>query len=558
MGAALLSVVPAGTASAVDPTCVFTTGDVRTYVGPNGGSWANPANWSPPGIPNDNTSGNAVPETSTTYVCIGSDTSVYMDADELFDAPSSSGWVQLQGYWLGARSTLQVRPGVALFNNDATKPSVTEETSTIDATSAYVGGQGTLLVKGDLSVAASSATGASSLTSAHGTQPTVASEGHLDIDTTGRLLLPALGVQMVRGYDVVVHGRLQMTGTGFLAPDYDTSVTVEPAGVYEFGGVGGFYEGPAESPVDPTTLINRGTLLKTGVGTTSLIGTTNYTQQGSGTVVVTGGTLAFAGGTVYSAEVSGGQQLSTAECAPHGSNEPCVAETNPGVDRSSVTFRVPSSDDHAAVQLTENADLDFTAHAPDLTTGSTDPALITFRLGAAVVGTTRPADVQVVHDNEPQNLPTCPASGLPAGATNCVDRQASTYVAATGNIYMVVRTTDTSRYVCHKEDLTAPTILSATAGRWTKVRKPIRVTTRTDEPGTVAVAGVVRARGVKLRVGPSSATAAANQDTPVTVKLKRKQARKLKGVEKVKVVLTVTVTDLAGHATSRTVKVNLT
>jgi hypothetical protein len=550
----VLTVVPAGTSTAADPTCVFTTGDVRTYTGPNGGSWANPANWSPTGIPNDNTTGNAVPETSTTYVCVPTGKSVYLDATELFDV--SSGWVQLQGYWLGTGATVQVRPGVALFNNDAANPSVTEAGSLIDATSAYIGGQGTLQVKGDLSMSATTTTGASSLTSAHGTQPTVANEGHLEVVAgTGQLLLPSLGVQMTRGYDVEVFGRLSMTGTGFLAPDHDTAVEVHPGGTYEFGGVGGFYEGPSPAGPNPTSLVNGGSIVKSGAGTTSVIGT-DYSQTGA--IQVLAGTLAFAGGTTYTAQVDGAQSFSTAECQHQRDlDQPCQVELDPTQDHQSVTFRVPASEDDTEVALDENADLDFTAHAPDLATTPADPALITFRLGAGVVGTTRPADVQVVHDNEPQNLPPCPATGLPAGATNCVDRQASTYDAATGNVYMVVRTTDTSRYVCHREDVTAPA-LGATASPWRKLRKPIRVSGRMDEPGTVSVTGTVKARGIRISLATVSATVAADQDAPLALKLKRKQARKLKGLHKVKVVLTVTATDLANHTTTRTVRLRLT
>jgi hypothetical protein len=558
---AALTVVPAGSARAVDPACPFTSGDVRTFVGTNSNSWADANNWSPTGIPNDNTTGTATPETNTTYVCIGTGKSVYMDKTELFNF--SSGWVELQGYWLGKDATLTVGDGVALMNNDHTEASVTEHGSLLSATSAYVGGQGTLLVKGDLSVAASAVTGASSLTSSHDSQPiaTQTQEGHVVIDQVGRLLLPSLGVQMHRGYDIDVFGQLVMTGSGFLAPHFDTSVTVEAGGTYQFAGWGGFYEGPTDSGPDVIpSLVNRGTLLKTGPDT-ALIGPNvdGYVEQGDAHIVVQGGTLGFAGGTTYTADVSGGQAFSTAQCTLHDANQPCAVELDPGRDPQSVAFTVPASDPGAVVEVTELGPLDFLAHATDLAMNPADPATLNFRLGAGAegIGTTQPADVQITHDGVP--IVSCVASGLPAGATNCVDRQASSYDGR--NVLMVVRTIQTSRYVCHKEDVTTPSIVGTPAAGWKKLKRPITLTTTVDEAATVTVTGTVRAKGIRLPLQTVSRALAANTPGAFSLtfkkKLKKHQKSELKRARKVRAQLTITVRDAAQHVVSVVVPVTL-
>ena len=372
-------------------------------------------------------------------------------------------------------------------------------------------------------------------------------------------------MNLQRRYGIQVKGQMVMTGTGFLAPNIETAVTIDPGGVYEFGGVGGFYEGGNDEPPGPnvTTLQNNGTLLKSGKNTTSLIGT-DYSQGVNAEVLVTGGTLAFAGGTSYAAEVSGGQQLSTARCAPRDPSQPCTEDKDPTRDPQSVAFRPPGPEtSDMAVEVRENGKLDFTAHAPGLPLNPADPALITFRLGAGPegVGTTNPTDVQVVHDDEAHVLPDCPAVGLAPGQTNCVDRQASSYDAATNNVMMVVRTIDTSRYICRKEDLTAPYVQRVNAPT-VALKKPISVTVKLSEPGTVSVGGTVTAKGRKLALRTVSVATSANGEATVVLKLTKKQKKKLKkaGATKGNAVLVVTGTDLTGRPTGTpvTLRVKLT
>ena len=585
---ALLAVVPAGSAGAVDPTCIFTTGDVRTFDGSDSNSWADPDNWTPVGIPNDNTTGNSVPETHTTYVCIPTGKTVYLDATELFNV--SSGWVHLQGYWLGAGATVEVRKGVALFNNDHATASVIEQTGLLTATSAALGGEGTLKVRGDMSVAAGP-DGGSTLMSNHFHQPLPTQAGSLVVEPTGRLLLPNLGVNVQRRYTIQVQGRMLMTGSGFLTPFIETSVTIDPGGTYEFGGVGGFYEGGNDQPPGPDviTLQNNGTLLKTGPGTTSLIGT-DYSQGAGAEVLVTGGTLAFAGGSVYSAEVSGGQQLSTAQCAPGDPTQPCVEDKDPTRDPQSVAFKVPTLDPDGAPVQVEELDVEATTLDPDgvgkvflahadpgeLDATGSDPAVIEFRLGVNVTGTANLAELGIVHvpDVGPaEKLPTCLSSGLPPSGTGCVDRRglAGSSRIVDNNVILVVRTTATSRYVCHKidellpppppaPDVKPPSILRTTAPP-VGLNKPISVTVKMDEVGTVSVSGAVIAKGKVVLLKNVSVSTNANGEATAVLKLTKKQKKKLKqtGAKRGTAVLTVSTKDAAGNVGKpMSVTVNLT
>jgi len=272
---------------------------------------------------------------------------------------------------------------------------------------------------------------------------------------------------------------------------------------------------------------------------------------------VTGGTAAFPGGTAYSADVSGGQRLSTAECAVRDVNQPCQEEKGRAV--ASVTAAVPGPPSaESVVNVLETQPLEFLAHIEELPPGA-GPATLTFRLGRDVVGTTHPADVQIQHEGDPGSIPSCVGSAMPAGATNCVDRAASSYDTANKSVVMLVHTTQTSRYVCRKEDITAPAV-TAVAGRWKSLKAPIPVTTTLDEAGRVVVTGTVKAKGIKLGLQTVSKTLAADTAGTLSLtfkkKLKKGQKKKLKKAKKVIATLTVTVVD-ATPAASTTVTVRV-
>ena len=563
--ATTVAAVPATPAAAVDPACPFTTGTVYTWDGSAGTSWGIAANWDRNQVPNENTSGDATPETTDTYVCIPAGSSVVMDETDLSNY--SSNQVDVRALYLGAGAALVIPPGVGLFAMHHTVESVTAPGSQITVVAGSLGGEGTLRAHGTVSLSGTSAYG-SALISASFAQPVFGQAGRLLVDTDGVLALPSYGINLVRRYRVEVAGYARMSGNGFLAVGYDSQLKVAPGATYELGGVGGFYEGPPPQNVanSVVSLVNDGHLLKSGPGTTSVIGS-DYTQTGD--VQVSGGTLAFAGGTVYTSRVAPGQQLSTAKCAARTGNQPCRPELDPGLDAQSVAFRVPSSDaDGAVVTVLENAQAAsavvangigkvFTAHADGLGGSAGDPGVIEFRVGVPQAGTTNPDQVSVVHEADDGSLsvlPSCLASGRPATGRGCVDRRGAPGSSRVegDNVYLVVRTTETSRYICRKEpvDLVAPIVIAAAAAPKTKLGKPIVVTTTLSEASTITVKGKIKAKGVRgLRLKPTTVDGARATPTTITVKLgKLKRKLRQAGVRKGKAKLTLAAVDAAGNA----------
>ena len=187
-----------GARGAVDPTCVFTTGDVRTFTARTAAAGRTRPTGTPAGIPNDNTGGNATrrPTRPTSASRPGSrSTSTRPSCSTSRRAGSTS---RATGSARAIRRS--GRPGVALFNNDPSAQSVTEEGASLDATSAYLGGQGTLQARGDLSVAASPRTGRPA-SRPNAPRPGAASHAGQARRRarTGRLLLPNLGVNLSAG-----------------------------------------------------------------------------------------------------------------------------------------------------------------------------------------------------------------------------------------------------------------------------------------------------------------------------------------------------------------------
>ncbi len=563
LAGALLAVVPSGSANADDPVCPHVFPDNRPerklYIwdGSESDSWGIAANWDRNEVPNDDhndhlpdESGDATPETDITYVCIPDDMTVVMNEHDLSVHSPASNQVSVQAFYLGQGASLTVPQGVGLFSMSHTIPSVTESESTLTVVAGSLGGEGTIQVNGTVSVSGTSSF-ASALVSASLLQPAFSQAGTLAVESPdGELVLPSYGVNLKRKYRIQVAGQARLTANGFFAVWDEASLTVRPDATLELGGVGGLYSNDDRAIAFP--LVNEGTLLKTGGGT-GLI-ETPYSQPGDGQISVMDGTLAFADGTQFSAEVSPGKTLSTATCAPHGPFQPCVAETNPARDATSVALQAPSGTPKP-VQVSEvpGKPLEFVAH---LVESVVNPAVITFRLGVSAIGTTNPAEVEVVHENEPTDLPDCAGSALPPGLTNCVDRVASRYDSPTGNVYMVVRSIDTSRYVCHKEDAPPPPPpppeVTADGSRWKKLKKAVTISTTANQSGTLTISAVVTARRKKpISLGTVTTNIVAGQPVPVTLKkLRERQRRKLEDARKVKVEATITVTSSTGSTTT--------
>lgn len=550
--AAGLSAVPASGASAAIPGCPTDFPDAQTYVWKSSvadGVWTKDgdvadSNWIVPSgypkAPDDEGD-----PTRPAYACIPTGVTVRLGDGDFTN--------YVRALYLAPGATLVIKLGTHLFAMSRTVDSTAGTGSEIQvAGGGSLGGEGTLRTSGKV-VLTGSATAAPILGSNFSSNtPDPAFAGLLSIEPTGSLELPAYGVNLWRRYQVEVKGVAKLSGTGFFAVGDSSRLTVQPGGTLEFAGTGGFYDGTARS--DPTPLLNAGTVRKTGPSTV-VIGTP-YAETGAGTTVVEGGTLAYAYGTPDPASVAAQQRVSTSTCVlPLSGNQPCDIETNPAKDAQSVRLQTPAGAPSTAVEVRELGALDFDAHAEQLPATRSDPAIIRFRLGAALVGTTDPARVGVIHDNEAADLPNCSGSTIPAGLTNCVDRALGSYDALTGNVYVYVRSIDTSRYVCHRIDLPPPppppVALAVSAfADWSKLRKPIRTTVTSNQSGSASVTVLVTAKKRKPVTLTSSVSVAAGQPASVPVQLSRKQRGKLEGARKVRASVTVTVTTASGTKTT--------
>ena len=91
-------------------------------------------------------------------------------------------------------------------------------------------------------------------------------------------------------------------------------------------------------------------------------------------------------------------------------------------------------------------------------------------------------------------------SGSPPGSPTAWTPTASVWDGA--NVYKVVRTTDTSRYICRKDDTEPPVFLTAPAageaeGQARQARR--RVTATINEAGTIAVFGKIKIKGIRVK-----------------------------------------------------------
>jgi hypothetical protein len=562
VGAAMLVVVPAQEAQAA--TCPFTSatvpGTVHTWQGSVDDSWGIAANWSTGDVPNDNSAGDGTPETSETFVCIPDGMGVVLDDEDLSNF--SSNQVVVQAFWLGVGATIEIHDGVGLFSMSHTVASVVESGAELDVTSGFLGGEGAISVHGEVSIQGSGG-GAASLMTTPGTMPVQLQSrpGALVVQQSGLLSFPNLGVNVRRHYQVHLAGRAELTGSGFIAADWGTALFIGATGVLDIGNDTGYLQGIKGDETELSDLVNGGLVRKSAGNGVSVVDA-DYQEVGAGAVEVQSGTLALPDGNTHPAHVAAARTLSTGKCAPREQLEPCVLTTVPAQDPQSVSFRVPGSDgDGARVQIREEAPREFTAHADGLATPPSDPALITMRIGQGLAGTGDPAALDVVHVDDrgvETVLGACPAVGLPAGVTNCVDTAASVFDGA--NVYKVVRTTDTSRYICRKEDLVAPVFLVPPATAKPKVRlgRPIVVTAAINEGGRIEVKGKIKTKRVRVKglTLKGTATPAPGEVGRVVLKLTKAQKKKLRraGAEKGTVTLTVVATDRHGNATTVKIK----
>jgi hypothetical protein len=303
------------------------------------------------------------------------------------------------------------------------------------------------------------------------------------VGTPGRLVVGDGGVVDVSGglvnlgdqYQLSVHGLLRVHDGGSIAADHGTRLELlaptllsPGTGTLRFEDDGSYLEGKNDVGLaDLGTVVNQGRIIKTG-GTGTSVVTGTYSQPSPGAVTVGSGDLLLPSGSAVPASVSAGSAYGTGRC-PVPREVGCRAETF-AMDPQNVTLRVPTADASGASvvvqELTgasspDDIGLPVEAHATGLSATPSDPAVLSFRYDASLLGGRGWTSVDIYREatgtTSYVRLQPCLADGSqPSGQEACVDRRGlssssrDVFDNGPGNapdVIMVIRTLDTSRWV---------------------------------------------------------------------------------------------------------------
>ncbi len=447
--AAFLVCVPAAD-SAPPPNCVLAGRGLidNRWVGGDG-TWSDASNWS---------RGVAPGTSASDYACIPDSVTVTVDV-------SPTPRIDLAAMELGRDATLVLRPGTSLFvwgDQDAMR-SVTRMGSLIEVDGATIGGGGRLHVIGTLRIQRS-ADGAPARLSTHADSDAAygGRDGILEIGDAGTLDVRGDGdVGLTWGYVVDIRGRARLLDDAALVADHGTTFRLLPH--YVGNGAGrlvilndkGFYEGPARDDTPLATFVNNGRIVKRDSDGKSLVAAS---YGGAGEVRVRSGYLVLPDEALEPVHVGQGASVGSGTC---DDGRACNTDTTPD-DPQFASLVVPADDPGGAsvvitplegVKVKGAVGVPMKVHATGLTATPSDPAIIELRYDASLLDKAgRPsmaADLKVAHANGPGDaydvVPTCQGTTLPPGAIACVDLTASREDG--GDVIMVVRTTDTSRWI---------------------------------------------------------------------------------------------------------------
>jgi hypothetical protein len=358
---------------------------------------------------------------------------------------------------LGLSARLTLRPGTALYlwGDQDIMRSITKRGSVIEADGATLGGGGRLHVIGTLTIHQSTTGSPALLTTHPDSDSYTGPAGILEIGDEGTLdVRGSSDVRIANDYIVDIHGRARLRDRAGLVADHGTTFMLQKH--YYGPGVGrlvilndrGFLEGQAVGSEPLATFVNRGRLVKRESKGTSRI-RARYVDAGD--IRVQSGTLVLphkkVTPSVYGPAITPG-------CPP---TIPC---TDP---QQNAQLHAPASDTDGVTDVTieelvsepvkGTVGFPMKVHADDLDATVADPAVIQLRYNLAVFkGAGRAADLAtltVAHANGPDDpfvvIPSCEGTGIPLGAFACLDRAASR--KRDGAVVLVVRTTDTSRWV---------------------------------------------------------------------------------------------------------------
>ena len=450
---ALLALFPVGaTSAAAGPAaaprgCVLAGTGLVDNVWRNGdGAWSDPGHWSRgvvPGSPRAND-----------YVCIGDGVHVTLDAATRVD---------LTAFELGRGSSLTMTSGSALFvwGDQSTQRSLTRAGSTLDVRGGTLGGSGLIHAVGTVTMtslpdAAARLTGSGSGADVSAGRLVVGDDGNLDLAGTGDVYLSG-------GFTVEVHGRARLLDDAGLVASHGTGVALLPhldggkgVGRFVIKNNRGYFEAPATDGLPLSRFVNDGRIVKRASGGNSVV-TADY--SGDGEVRINSGYLVLPGDADSEAFVATRSSVGAGTCA----GRQCGSDTTPTTPQFA-SLTVPTSDPDGALvdvdiptvagsRVAAAVGVPIEVDTTGLDVTPENPAVLKLRYDKSLFVAGGPPDdpallkvARAEDATEPYAvLPDCLGTVVPTGAVACVDRDASRRVD--GDVIMVVRTTETSRWL---------------------------------------------------------------------------------------------------------------
>ena len=287
------------------------------------GSWNDPTKWDLSGAQTGHRAPTYVgvdPSTDDSlrgFVCVAPASSATITLDD-------SSHVHVQALEVSNATLVATTARVMVYAAPGTHPSTIHANATVRLHESTLGGPGRLDVEGHV-VWGEAGFGVGTLDNDHCADfpvdevidacpaPTPAT-GTLRVASGGLLDVSGRGVNLSDGYavDVQSGGRLRISGSGYVAADRDTAITIESGGTLELAGDSSVFEGKANSQPDTdlAELINNGTVLKSaGSGASAL----NVDYTGSGKVDVRTGGLSIAGTAPITGDLRAGARLRSEE-----------------------------------------------------------------------------------------------------------------------------------------------------------------------------------------------------------------------------------------------------
>lgn len=352
----VLAALSASPAAAVSACALTPTGGQTLFTWTGGGAddqWMTAANWQvtgasdEDGIPTYYGSDGSSDDSLTGFVCINPAGHETITLDD-------SVHVHVQALEVANADLVATGSRVMVYAPAPATVSTIHGDASVELRGSTLGGPGQIDVEGTV-VWGRSGHGVGTLDNDHcaGFPVGEAVDACAGIATSGRLLVNGQldvlgrGVNLLDGYAVEIApgGDLDVTGTGYVAADRDTTIEIDSGGTLTFASDGNVFEGRANGVDGLADLVNDGTVHKAGGAGVSSI---NALYSGDGAVRVDSGTLNIANGDAARAVLADGSSLGTGTCVEDKVGGVCTPSTT-GTDQQNATVEVDGGSDGISV-----------------------------------------------------------------------------------------------------------------------------------------------------------------------------------------------------------------